>query len=255
MVALPKSPSFGLDGRRALVTGAGRGLGLACAAALAGQGAHVGLVSRNAAELAELVFAIEAGGGSAEAIPLDVTDRKGVEAALAARPAFDILVNNAGTNRPRPFVEISEEDFDAIFDLNVKAAFNVAQCFARRLLAAGGGGSIINMSSQMGHVGAAGRSVYCASKHAVEGLTKAMAIELGPHGIRVNTICPTFIETPLTEPFFRDGGFRDQVLSKIKLGRIGRLEDVMGAVIYLTSDASALVTGSALRVDGGWTAE
>ena len=126
---------------------------------------------------------------------------------------------------------------------------------ATRLLAAGRGGSIINMSSQMGHVGAAGRSVYCASKHAIEGLTKAMAIELGAHGIRVNTICPTFIETPMTEPFFRDAAFRDQVLSKIKLGRIGSLEDVMGAVIYLASDASALVTGTALRVDGGWTAE
>lgn len=237
------------------MTGAGRGIGLACAAALAEQGAHVGLVSRNEVELADLVTAIEAAGGSAEAISLDVTDRRQVEAALGARPAFDILVNNAGTNRPRPFVDVSEEDFDAIFALNVKAAFHVAQCFARKLLATGRGGSIINMSSQMGHVGAAERSVYCASKHAVEGLTKAMAIELGPHDIRVNTICPTFIETPMTEPFFRDTDFKDKVLSKIKLGRLGRLEDVMGAVIYLASDASALVTGSALRVDGGWTAE
>lgn len=237
------------------MTGAGRGIGLACAAALAEQGAYVGLVSRNEVELADLVTAIEAAGGSAEAISLDVTDRRQVEAALGARPAFDILVNNAGTNRPRPFVDVSEEDFDAIFALNVKAAFHVAQCFARKLLATGRGGSIINMSSQMGHVGAAERSVYCASKHAVEGLTKAMAIELGPHDIRVNTICPTFIETPMTEPFFRDTDFKDKVLSKIKLGRLGRLEDVMGAVIYLASDASALVTGSALRVDGGWTAE
>jgi NAD(P)-dependent dehydrogenase (short-subunit alcohol dehydrogenase family) len=255
VVALPKSPGFRLDGRRALVTGSSRGIGLACAAALAEQGAHVGLVSRNEVELAELVAAIETGGGSAEAIPLDVTDRKAVEAALAERPAFDILVNNAGTNRPRPFVDVSEEDFDVIFDLNVKASFHVAQCFAKRLISAGRGGSIINMSSQMGHVGAAGRSVYCASKHAVEGLTKAMAIELGPHGIRVNTVCPTFIETPMTEPYFRDDAFRSQVLSKIKLGRIGKLEDVMGAVVYLASDASALATGSALRVDGGWTAE
>ncbi len=255
MAALPRSPGFRLDGRRALVTGAGRGIGLACAAALAEQGAYVGLVSRNEVELADLVTAIEAAGGSAEAISLDVTDRRQVEAALGARPAFDILVNNAGTNRPRPFVDVSEEDFDAIFALNVKAAFHVAQCFARKLLATGRGGSIINMSSQMGHVGAAERSVYCASKHAVEGLTKAMAIELGPHDIRVNTICPTFIETPMTEPFFRDTDFKDKVLSKIKLGRLGRLEDVMGVVIYLASDASALVTGSALRVDGGWTAE
>jgi NAD(P)-dependent dehydrogenase (short-subunit alcohol dehydrogenase family) len=253
--ALPETPGFRLDGRRALVTGAGRGLGLASAAALAGQGAHVGLVSRNGGELAELVTAIEARSGSAEAIPLDVTDGSKVEEALASRPAFDILVNNAGTNRPRAFVDVSEEDFDAIFELNVKAAFQVAQCFVKRLLSAGRGGSIINMSSQMGHVGAADRSVYCASKHALEGLTKAMAIELAPSGIRVNTVCPTFIETPLTEPYFRDSGFRDAVLSKIKLGRLGRVEDVTGAVIYLASDASALVTGSALRVDGGWTAE
>jgi NAD(P)-dependent dehydrogenase (short-subunit alcohol dehydrogenase family) len=152
-------------------------------------------------------------------------------------------------------VDVSEADFDAIFDLNVKAAFHVAQCFVRHLLLAGKPGSIINMSSQMGHVGAPGRSVYCASKHALEGLTRAMAVELGAHGIRVNTVCPTFIETPLTEPFFRDAEFRDNVLSKIKLGRIGSVEDLMGAVIFLASDASALVTGTALRVDGGWTAE
>jgi len=255
MVTLPIAPGFRLDGRRALVTGAGRGIGVACAAALAGQGAHVGLAARNKDKLAEIDSAIKVSGGSAEAIPLDVTNRAAVEDALARRPAFDILVNNAGTNRPRPFVEVTEDDYDLTFGLNVKAAFHVAQCFAKRLLAESRAGSIVNMSSQMGHVGGAGRSVYCASKHALEGLTKVMAIELGAHGIRVNTICPTFIETPLTEPFFRDATFRESVLSKIKLGRLGTVEDVMGAVIYLASDASVLVTGTALRVDGGWTAE
>ncbi len=255
MTALPKAPGFGLGGRRALVTGASRGIGLACAAALAGEGAHVGLVGRSGGDLAALAAAIREDGGSAEAIVLDVTDRAAVDQALAARPAFDILVNNAGMNRPRAFVAVSEDDVEAIFGLNVKAAFFVAQSVTRRLLSAGRPGSIINMSSQMGHVGAADRSVYCASKHALEGLTKAMAVELGPHGIRVNTVCPTFIETPMTQAYFRDAAFRQSVLAKIKLGRLGGVEDVMGAVIYLASEASSMVTGTALRIDGGWTAD
>lgn len=255
MAALPKSPGFRLDGRRAVITGAGRGIGLACAVALAEQGAHVSLLSRNEVELADAVGAIEAEGGSAEAVVLDVTDRKAVVEVIAATAPFDILVNNAGTNRPRPFVEVTEDDLDAILQLNFKAAFHVAQCVVRQLLAAGRPGSIINMSSQMGHVGAANRSVYCASKHAMEGMTKAMAVELGASGIRVNSICPTFIETPLTEAYFRDESFRNDVLGKIKLGHLGRVEDVMGAVVFLASDASLLVTGTALKVDGGWTAE
>ena len=255
MVSLPRSPGFRLDGKRALVTGAGRGLGLAAAAALAEQGAHVVLAARSAAELDEAVEAIRHIGGAAEALVLDVSDKAAVDAAIAAAPVLDILVNNAGTNRPGPFADVSEADFDAIFGLNVRAAFFVAQAVTRRLLAEGRPGSIIHVSSQMGHVGAANRTVYCASKHALEGLAKAMAVELGSSGIRVNTVCPTFIETPLTEPFFADPGFRSSVLSKIKLGRLGRVEDVMGAIVFLASDASALVTGTALKVDGGWTAE
>lgn len=252
---LPQMPAFRLDGRRALVTGGGRGIGLASAAALAGQGAHVVLAARSAADLAEAVDALTEAGGLAEAMVVDVTDRKAVAEAIGAAQPFDILINNAGTNRPRPFVDVTEDDLDTIFDLNVKAAFHVAQCVVRSLLAAGRPGSIINMSSQMGHVGAANRTVYCASKHAIEGLTKAMAVELGGSGIRVNSICPTFIETPMTEPYFRNESFRSEVLAKIKLGRLGRIEDIMGSVVFLASDASALVTGTAVRVDGGWTAE
>jgi NAD(P)-dependent dehydrogenase (short-subunit alcohol dehydrogenase family) len=255
MAALPPPPDFRLDGRRALVTGGSRGIGLAAAAALAAYGAHVVVAARDAAALDEAVATLRAAGHSAEALVVDVNDTAAVQAALDAAPAFDILVNNAGTNRPQPFAEVTSENFDLIFGLNVRAAFFVAQAVVRRLLAAKRPGSVINVSSQMGHVGAANRSVYCASKHAVEGLTKAMAVELAPAGIRVNTVAPTFIETPMTVGYFEDPAFRAAVLDKIKLGRLGELSDITGAIVYLASDASALVTGTSLRVDGGWTAE
>lgn len=252
---LPVTPSFRLDGRRALVTGAGRGIGLAAGAALASAGAHVTLVSRTGHEVEAAASEIRGQGGAAEAMVLDVLDVVAAGAAIAAAEPFDILVNNAGTNRPKPFTEVLVEDFDAIMDLNLRAAFFAAQAVARRLIAAGRRGSIINMSSQMGHVGGANRTVYCASKFAMEGMTKAMAVDLGPQGIRVNTICPTYIETPLTRPYFEDAAFRDAVLSKIKLGRLGRVEDLMGAIVFLAGDNAALMTGSSILVDGGWTAE
>ncbi len=191
----------------------------------------------------------------ADALVLDVLDLEATARAIAAADPFDVLVNNAGTNRPKPFVDVTHDDFDAVMDLNLRAAFFVAQAVAQRLLAARRPGSIINISSQMGHVGAANRTIYCASKWALEGLTKAMAVELAPHGIRVNTIGPTFIETPLTRPFFEDAAFKASVLTKIKLGRLGQVEDLMGAILFLACDASALMTGSALVVDGGWTAD
>jgi NAD(P)-dependent dehydrogenase (short-subunit alcohol dehydrogenase family) len=184
---------------------------------------------------------------------LDVCDVASAAHWVAREAAFDILVNNAGTNRPAPFLETRIEDYDAVFAVNARASYFLTEAVARRLVAAGKSGSIINMSSQMGHVGSVRRAVYCASKHAVEGMTKAMAAELGPHNIRVNTICPTFIDTPLTRPYFEDNAFRAAVLSKIRLGRLGRPEDVMGAVVFLASAASALMTGSALMLDGGWT--
>jgi len=252
---LPRAPSFRLDGKRALVSGAGRGIGLAAAAALAGAGAHVTLAARTEAEIEAAAAAIRGSGGLAEALVLDVTDLAAGARAVAAAEPFDILVNNAGTNRPRPFAEVSVDDFDAIMGLNVRAVFFLAQAVARRLIGAGRPGSIINVSSQMGHVGAANRSVYCASKWALEGLTKAMAVELGPHGIRVNTLGPTFIETPLARQFLADSAFRQQVVGKIKLGRVGQVEDLMGAIVFLAGDAAALMTGAALLVDGGWTAD
>lgn len=252
---LPRLPTMRLDGKRALVTGAGRGIGLAAAAALAQVGADVTLAARSAAEIEEVARMIRDEGGTATALVLDVTDLAALDAVFSDAEPFDVLVNNAGTNRPAHFLDVRMEDFDEVIRLNLRATFAVAQRVACGMHAAGRGGSIIQISSQMGHVGGANRTVYCASKHAIEGLTKAMAIDLGPHGIRVNTICPTYIETPMTRPFFQDANFSNEVIRRIKLGRIGRVEDLMGAVVFLASEASALMTGSALMVDGGWTAE
>jgi NAD(P)-dependent dehydrogenase (short-subunit alcohol dehydrogenase family) len=254
-IDLTPTASFRLDGRRALVTGGGRGIGLTAASALADAGAHVTLAARTQKEIEEAAAAIRARGQQADALALDVTDIDAVRSALATRAPYQILVNNAGINRPAFLPDVKVEDFDAIFALNVRAAFFMAQTVALRLLEAKLPGSIINISSQMGHVGAARRTVYCASKHAMEGFTKAMAVELAPHNIRVNSLGPTFLETPMTRPFFENKAFRDEVLSKIKLGRIGQLEELTGAIVFLASDASSLMTGSALVLDGGWTAE
>jgi NAD(P)-dependent dehydrogenase (short-subunit alcohol dehydrogenase family) len=252
---LPRTPSFRLDGRTALVAGASSGIGLGCAAALAEAGAHVVLAARRADALAEAVDAIKAQGGSAEALPLDITDTEATAQAIAAYGPFDILVNSAGLAKHSPATETLTADFDAVMNINLRAAYFLTQAVAKAMIAAGKPGSLITISSQMGHVGGVDRAVYCASKHAVEGFTKAMAVEFGPHQIRVNTICPTFIRTPLTEQTFAIPERRRWVEEKIKLGRIGQIEDIMGSVVYLASDASALVTGTALLVDGGWTAD
>ncbi|QCK86316.1 SDR family oxidoreductase [Phreatobacter aquaticus] len=250
---LPTTPSFRLDGRLALVTGAGRGIGVALAAALAQAGAMVTLAARTGSEIEAAADEIRKAGGKADTLVIDVTDTAAFRAAMDARAAFDIFVNNAGTNRPSPFLEVTEPDFDAVIDLNVRAAFFAAQAVARRMATAGVKGSIINISSQAGHIALAARSTYSTSKFAVEGMTKSMATDLAGLGIRVNSLCPTFIETAMTRPALSDPAFRAFVTTKIKLGRVGAVEDLMGAVVFLASDASALMTGSALIVDGGWT--
>ena len=203
----------------------------------------------------DAVAAVRAAGRSAEALTLDITDGPATRRAFEAGAACDVLVNSAGLARHGPAVETDPADYDRVMDANVRGAYFLATAAARGMMTAGKGGSIVTVSSQMGHVGGTDRAVYCASKHAVEGFTKAMAIEWGPHGIRVNTVCPTFIRTPLTEPTFNDPERVAWLMDKIKLGRVGEVADIMGAVVFLASDASALITGSALSIDGGWTAD
>ncbi len=255
MLNLPRTPSFRLDGRRALVTGASSGIGLAAAAALAGAGAEVWLVARREADLAAVRDAIRAAGGKAEAHPLDIAILDVTADFVGARGPFDVLLNAAGMARHAPALDTLTQDFDAVSDLNLRAAYFLTREVARGLIAAGRPGSLINVSSQMGLVGGPDRAVYAATKHALEGMTKAMAVEWGPRGIRVNTLCPTFIRTPLAEQTLSDPARRDWIMSKIRLGRLGEVEDIMGPVVFLASDASAMMTGTHLLVDGGWTAE
>ena len=254
-MTLPKTPSFRLDGKRALVAGASSGIGLACAVALGEAGAKVTLAARRIGILKALVDEMNAAGMSADALPLDVSDIASTQASVASHGPFDILVNSAGLARHSPALDTREVDYDAVAALNIKGAYFLTQAVAKGLVAAGKLGSLINISSQMAHVGGIDRAVYCATKHAVEGFTKSMAIEWGKAGIRINTVCPTFILTDMTRPTFEDPEKRAWIQDKIKLGRAGEVEDIMGAVVFLSSQASAMITGTSLLVDGGWTAE
>ncbi len=250
---------FRLDGRAALVAGAGRGIGRSAAIALAHAGAEVWLVARTAGDLDAAVSEIKSGGGRAHAVVCDVTDAAAVTRAVATLPALDVLVNNAGTNIPELFVNVSEAHLDKVLNLNIRAMFITAQAAVKKMLEApdrkARGGVVINITSQMGHVGAPTRTVYCMTKHAIEGLTKALAVELAPHNIRVNSIAPTFLETPLTAPMFARPEFAKWVMERIPLGRLGQLDEVAASVVYVASDAAALMTGTSLVIDGGWTAQ
>ena len=240
---------FNLDGKIALVTGAGKGIGRACVEALVGAGATVFAVARTEADLVSLKAS-----NPGKVIPrlADVTNNSFL-ATVEAMDALDILVNNVGTNEPQPFVDVERTVLDTMLDLNVRSAFLVAQA-AARVMVRQGSGSIIHMGSQMGHVGAPNRTVYCMTKHAIEGLTKAMAVELAPSNIRVNSVAPTFIETPMTRPMFENPDFHRDVIARIPMGKIGQVRDVANAVVFLASDAAGMVTGDSLKVDGGWTA-
>ncbi|OAN68918.1 3-oxoacyl-ACP reductase [Jannaschia sp. EhC01] len=250
-MTLPRTPSFSLAGKRAFVPGGSRGIGLGCAVALAEAGAHVVIAARGQDAVDAAVAEMTAAGFSAEGLALDITDIEATRAAIAAMGRLDVLCNSAGLARHSAAVDTTPEDYDAVTNINVRAAYFLAQAAARSMTE---GGSIIQVSSQMGHVGGIERAVYCATKHAVEGMTKSMAIEWGPHNIRVNTLCPTFIRTPLSAPTFADPEKRAWIEAKIKLPRVAEVEDIMGAVLFLASDASAMVTGTSILVDGGWTA-
>ena len=252
---LPQTPSFSLANKNALVVGASSGIGLACAVALADYGAKVTLAARRTKNIKELAEKLNKKGCDASILDLDISDLENIEENLLSKGPYDVLVNSAGIAKHSLSKNTNVSDFDEVLNVNLKGAFFLTRTVANQLLKDKKSGSLINISSQMGIVGGLERSVYCASKHAVEGFTKAMAIEYGPYGIRINTICPTFILTDLTRPTFEDAKKRKWIEDKIKLGRVGKVEDIMGAVIYLASDASSLVTGSALMVDGGWTAE
>ena len=254
-MSFPSTPSFRLDGKRALVAGASSGIGLGCAVALAEAGASVTIAARRKSALDELAQDMRGEGWDVSSVEMDVANIETTEATVAQNGPFDILVNSAGLARHGPAIDTSADDFDAVSDLNIKGAYFLTRSVAKGLLKAGKPGSLINISSQMGHVGGIDRAVYCGTKHAVEGFTKAMAIEWGPNKIRVNTICPTFIKTPLTEVTFNNPERRAWIEDKIKLGRVGEIEDIMGSVVFLASDASALVTGTSILVDGGWTAD
>ena len=254
-MTLPRTPSFRLNGKRALVTGASSGIGEACAVALAEAGAEVWLAARGLEKLHALQAEMAAAGFAAHVLAMDVADVAATETLVAEHGPFDILVNSAGLARHSPAVATTVEDYNQVTDLNVRGAYFLTRTVAKGLLDAGKPGSLINISSQMAHVGGIDRGVYCATKHAVEGFTKSMAIEWGSARIRVNTICPTFIRTPLAEQTLAIPERRAWIEEKIKLGRVGEVTDIMGGVVYLASDASALVTGSSLLIDGGWTAD
>ena len=245
--------------KTALVTGAGKGIGKACAIALAEAGANLIILSRTKSDLDKVEKQITKLKRKCKSYICDVSNYDDVKSVFNKISSLDILVNNAGTNRPDHFTKIKKEDMDYVVDLNMKAAFHVAQMAAKVMLKSKNrkskGGSIINMSSQLGKVGAPNRSIYNMTKFGLEGLTRGMALDLAKNNIRVNTICPTFVETPMVKKFFKDKKFKKAMMNNIPLGRLGTDSDIATAAVYLASNASSMITGSSLVIDGGWTAK
>ena len=248
-----------LKNKTALITGAGKGLGKACAIALAEAGAKVIILSRTKSDLDKVSKIIRKTQGSSKSFVCDVTQLEEIKKILQKITRLDILVNNAGNNRPEHFTKIKQENMEYLTNLNMKAAFNVAQLCSQKMVKAKNrrkiGGSIIHMSSQLGRVGCEGRNVYNMNKFGVEGLARGMAVELAGYNIRVNTVCPTFVETPMVKKFFKNKKFKDQMLRNIPLGRVAQESDVATAVAFLAADSSEMITGTSLVVDGGWTAQ
>ena len=254
MINLPKMPSMSLEGKTAIITGASSGIGQGAAAALAGAGASVICVARGKDRLIETEKALKENGWKVKSQVMDVNHHSEIQNIFETNK-IDIVVNAAGQARHSPAIETKLEDYDAVMDVNLKSAYFISIIAAKSMLKRDICGSIIHISSQMAHVGGVDRAVYSASKHAVEGMVKSMAIEWGTNGIRINSICPTFVRTPLTEPTFQDPDRVSWIKSKIKLGRVAEVSDIMGAVLYLSTDLSSMVTGTSILVDGGWTAE
>jgi NAD(P)-dependent dehydrogenase (short-subunit alcohol dehydrogenase family) len=253
--AAPAAPPE-LDGKRVVITGASRGIGAACAIACAKAGAeHVSLIARTRQPLKTVAREIHRVGGRASVHCFDVTDMRELTAGIRATGELDVLVNCAGANQPEPLLDVSAETFERLWRLNVQAVFFASQTVAQKMIIQGRGGVIVNVSSQMGHVGAALRTVYCTTKHAVEGLTKAMAAELGEAGIRVVSVAPTFTETAMTARQLADPRIRARLLGQIPLGRFGNVEDTATAVVFAASDRARMFTGRSLIIDGGWTAQ
>ena len=248
-----------LNNKSALGTGAGKGIGKACAIALAEAGADLIIVSRTQKDLLSVQKTIKKLKRKCISITCDVTNYAEIKSLFTQIKKLDVLINNAGTNIPEHFTKIKKKDMDYVVDLNLKAAFHVAKFSAHIMLKSKNrkriGGSIINISSQLGHVGAPNRSVYNMTKFGIEGLTKGMAIDLAKDNIRVNTVCPTFVKTPMVKKFFKNKKFMNTMLSNIPLGRFATVSDVATAVVFLASDASSMITGSSLMIDGGWTAK